>query len=198
MGRGGIEIEPCRIGIIFRAESHVLLATSDIKRVLERKFIVRSVDSHDTVAASVYYAEFAALEKVFCLQRVDGLKCDGFSDRHNTAVDYAVVKGVGEVDFVYLHHGRHHEVRPKLFGVVVLDIVGMTGAEYRVLSLCRGCEGCSHNCQGCEYFFHWIIQWIVCLWSLFQSSPFGFGLCGRGSTTSSPWLGVPECRNRSI
>ncbi len=99
------------------------------------ELIVIAVDIDNAVATYINYTEFATLEEVFGLEGVDGLELHDFGHRHHAAVDKTVIHGVGEVDLVLLHDFGHHEAFAELGGVVMLNVVGMTGAKHCIVGL---------------------------------------------------------------
>ena len=135
VGCGGVEIEFGGVGSVLAAEGHFLVTAAYIESVLEVELIVLAVDIDNAVATYINYTEFTTLEEVFGLEGVDGLELHDFGHGHHAAVDETVIHGVGEVALVLLHDFGHHEAFAELSGVVMLNVVGMTGAEHCIVGL---------------------------------------------------------------
>ena len=126
--RRRVEVKLRRILRIQRLERHLLLAAADVERLLERELVVLAVHRHDTRAADVDDAEFAAVEEVVGLELEERVEVERLGDGHRAAVDETVVHRVRHVDLVRNHDLLHHEAVADLRRVIRLEVVRMNGS----------------------------------------------------------------------
>ena len=131
VGRGGNEIETCRILRILAAEADLFGSLGDVEAVFEAELKALLIRLDEARAAQVKSTGFPALQEVFGAEvgpDVDALvDREDFMHRHDAEDDHAVDMGVGGLDGVRLIEVGDQELLPKFLGGIALDIIGSGG-----------------------------------------------------------------------